>query len=104
MKITKTKEVVTEDIEIKAGIYYFEDDDLVVYKFVLEETEDDYTNYMLEIVQNFSNIYSLTIKKDGAWDEEGLPWRAKQFFLGGTKKIEKEQYYKERTELLERLQ
>ncbi len=103
MKITKTKEVITEEIELKAGTYYFEDDNMIVHKLVLGEDEDNMIDYKLESVRNFSNIYSVTVKDDSAWDEDDLPYVVKQFFIGAAKKIEKEEYYRERAELLERI-
>ena len=41
MKITKTKEVVTEEIEVGAGTYYFKCDNDSYNKMVLEEDEGE---------------------------------------------------------------
>lgn len=104
MKITKTKEVATEEIEVKAGTYYFEDENVVAYKFILMEEEENYSEYILETLHSFSNRLGIIIREDGTWDEVGLPYVFKQFILGiaGTK-IEKEEYYKERQEILDKL-
>ena len=104
MKITKTKEVVTEDIELLPGVYYYEDEDVVSHKFTLKESEEGYQGFILETLHFFSNKLGIIIREDGAWDEEGLPYSFKQFILGiSGKKIEKEEYYKERTEIIEKL-
>ena len=38
MKLTKKKEVVTEEIELLPGTYYYEDEDVVSHKFTLMES------------------------------------------------------------------
>lgn len=104
MKITKTKEVVTEEVEIKSGTYYLEYENIISHKFILNDPEEDYSEYVLETLYNFSNKIGIFIKKDGAWDEEDLPYVLKQFILGiSGKKIEKEDYYKEREEIKQKL-
>lgn len=104
MKIVKLKEVVTEEIELKVGTYYFEDENIVSHKFTLSEPEDEYSDYTLEILQGFSNVTGIRIKEGGAWDEEDLPYAFKQFILGvAGKEITKEEYDKERQEILDKL-
>jgi len=104
MKITKTKEVATEQIEILAGTYYFEDEDIVAYKFILTEPDDNYSDYTLETLHSFSNKVGIVIRKDGTWDEDGLPYVFKQFILGiSGKKIEKEEFDLEKQDILNRI-
>jgi len=104
MKITKTKEIITEEVQIKTGTYYFEDENIIAYKFVLHEPEEDYSEYELETLQSYANLNSIKIKEDGAWDENDLPYVFKQFILGiSGKEILKEDYYKERQQILEKL-
>jgi len=103
MKITKTKEVVTEEIEVKAGIYYF-DIQLRSYKMIIEETDEDgYTKYKMETLNNFGNNYSIKIYEDEC-TSENPPYEFKQFYLGEAgRKIEKEEFDKERQEILKRI-
>jgi hypothetical protein len=104
MKITKTKEVVTEDIEVKAGTYYFEDDDIISHKFTLAEPEEDYTEYIIETLRSSYNNYGIRIVEDGAWYSDQLPYTFKQFILGiAGKEITKEDFDKEKQEVLDKL-
>ena len=105
MKLTKKKEVVTEEIELLTGTYYYEDEDVVSHKFTLKESEEGYQDFILETLHFFSNKLGIIIREDGAWDEEGLPYSFKQFILGEAgKEITKEDFEKERQEILEKLQ
>lgn len=105
MKITKTKEVITEDIDVQPGTYYFECGSHIARKFTLFEKEDDsLQEFVFETLYGFSNRTGINMLEDNAWDENDLPYDFKQFILGiAGKKIEKEQYYKERTEILNKL-
>jgi hypothetical protein len=104
MKITKTKKVVEEDIEVQPGTYYFEDEYMVFQKFTLKEMEDDYYDYIQETLHCSHELNGIKVYEHGAWDENDLPYVFKQFILGiAGKKIEKEEYYKERTEILDKL-
>lgn len=104
MKIVKTKEVITKEIEVKPGTYYFEDSDLISYKMVMEETDNlGYSDYSMEILKNFGNIFGINVKK-GWMNSDDVPYVFKQFVLGiSGKKIEKEEYYKEREEVKQKL-
>jgi len=104
MKITKTKEVITEEVEVNPGTYYFEDEDLISYKMVVEEVDEEgFADYTLETITNFGNITGIRIRKE--WmDADNIPYVFKQFILGiSGKKIEKEEYYKEREEVKQKL-
>jgi len=104
MKLAKKKEVVTEEIEVKTGVYYFEDGDMISHKFTLGEDEENYTDYILESLQNFSNRTGIVVKKDGTWEAEDLPYVFQKFILGiSGKKIEKEEFDKEKQEILNKL-
>jgi len=104
MLVTKTKKVITEEIEVIPGTYYFEDENITAYKFTLEEVEDGYSNFTLEMLMSFSGLTGIRIKEDGAWDENDLPHVFKEFILGiSGKKIEKEDYYTERKQILDKL-
>jgi hypothetical protein len=104
MKITKTKEVITEEIEVEIGTYYFEDESLFTYKIEIKDSEeDDYCDYIMEIVSNFSNICGIRIKDDFC-NSENVPYEFRQFILGiAGKKITKEEFEKEKQEVLKRL-
>ena len=105
MKITKTKEVVTEEIEIKAGTYYFECHEGNYHKITLLEYDDEIgTEYFYESVENYNSPYGIRVRKDFIVDEEELPYKFSGFIreISG-KKIEKEDYYKEREDILKRL-
>jgi len=99
MKIIKTKEVVKEEIEVLDGVYYFEKD-LICNKIKLEDGE-----FTMETLLNFSSPLGIKVVEDYV-EEDGynLPYAFKQFILGESgKKIEKEEYYKEREDILKRL-
>ncbi len=103
MKITKTKEVVTEEIEIQPGEYYF-DIQLRSYKMIVGETDKDgYTKYKLETLNNFANICSVKVYDDECNSEE-VPYKFKQFILGEAgKKITKEEFEYEKQDILNRI-
>ncbi len=104
MKITKTEKVVKEEIDVQPGTYYFEDGELTSRKFVLYEPEDNYSEFDLESLYSRFNTIGIERKEDGAWDENDLPYSFKQFILGiAGKKIGKEEYYKERQQILDKL-
>ena len=103
MKITKTKEVVTEELEVQPGEYYFEIE-LRSYKMIVGETDEwNYTKYKMETLNNFSNFYSIVIHDDELTYSD-VPYAFKQFILGEAgRKITKEEYEKEREETLKRI-
>jgi hypothetical protein len=103
MKITKTKQVVTEEIEVSPGTYYFEIA-LRSNKMVIEETDEDgYTKYRMETLNNFANIYSIRVFDDECTSED-VPYEFKQFILGEAgKEITEEDYIEERRDVISRL-
>lgn len=104
MKITKEIKTVTEEIEVKAGTYYFEDEEIVAHKFTLEEPQENYSEYKMETLFSNSNRVGIIIREDGAWDGEDLPYKFSAFIKGvGGKEITKEEFYKEKQEVLNRL-
>lgn len=104
MKITKTKEVITEEIEIQAGIYYFEDSNLFSYKMILFETDEyGFADYKMEILSNFGNIYGIRIREEYL-SSDNVPYEFKQFILGKSgKEISQQEFEKERQDILKRL-
>ena len=104
MRITKTKDVITENIEVNSGTYYFECDSHIARKFTLLEKTDVSQEFIFETLYNFSNKIGINMLEEDAWDENDLPYDFKQFILGILgKKIEKEDYYKERQQILDKL-
>lgn len=103
MKITKTKEVVTEEIEVQQGEYYF-DIQARSHKMTVGETDEDgYTKYKMETLNNFGNIYSIRVYDDECNSEE-VPYDFKQFILGEAgKKITKEEFDFEKQDILKRI-
>lgn len=99
MKITKTKEVVTEEVEVLDGVYYFESD-LTSNRIKIEDEE-----FTMETLLNFASPLGIKVIEDYiAEDGFNLPYVFKQFILGESgKRIEKKEYYKEREEVLKRL-
>ena len=89
MRIVKTKEVVTEEIEVKPWEYYFENN-RGGYKMTFGETDEDgYTKYKMETLNNFGNIYSIRVYDDEC-NSEDVPYDFKQFILGEAgKKLQK---------------
>lgn len=104
MKITKQKEVITEEIEVSPGEYYFKCDNDIYYKMVLEEDEDG-IYYNQEAVENFYDVWAIRVRKDSIiFGEEELPYKFSAFIRGiSGRKIEKEDYDKEREEVIKRL-
>jgi hypothetical protein len=104
MKITKKKEVVTEEIEVSPGEYYFVDANAVFYKMVLEEDEDA-IYYFYEKVENFSDVWGIRVKKDSIiFGEEELPYAFSAFIRGISGiKIEKEEFEQQKQEVIKRL-
>ena len=104
MKITTTKEVVIEEIDVKPGEYYFEDSNSRMFKMVFGETDKDgYTKYKLETLNNFANIYSVRVYDDECSSED-VPYEFKQFILGEAgKKITKGEFEYEKQDILKRI-
>jgi hypothetical protein len=105
MKITKTKQVVTEEIEVNPGTYYFSCAEQNYNKIVLEQDNgEDVTDFIFETVIPNSDLYGIRIRKDWVTDEEDLPYKFLEFILGKSgKKIEEEEYNEVKQEILKRL-
>lgn len=102
MKITKKKEVVTEEIELLPGTYYFECYEGSYHKIVLEE--DEGFDYILESIENYNSPYGIRVRKDFIVDEEELPYKFSGFIreVSG-KKIEKEDFEEQKRQVIERI-
>ena len=104
MKITKTKEVVTEEIEVELGTYYFECQEGLIYKMILTEYDDDGIDYFLEEVSSWGSPYGIRVRKDTIFEEEEVPYIFSAFIRGiSGEKITKEMYEQEREETLKRI-
>ena len=105
MKITKTKEVVKEYKEIQKGSYFFTCQEGILHKFMLsEEDEDGIYEYFYETLNNYNNQYWIKVKKDFITDAEELPYKVSAFFRDVSGKvITRDEYNKEREEVLKRL-
>ena len=103
MKIVKNKEVVTEEVTVEKGVYYF-DIQSRCYKMIIGETDKDgYTKYKMETLNNFGNIYSIRIY-DEEETSESMPYEFKQFYLGEAgRKIEKKEFDLEKQDILDRI-
>lgn len=102
MKIVKKKEVVTEEIELLPGIYYFECYEGNYHKIVLEE--DEGLDYILESVENYASPYGIRVRKDFIVDQEELPYKFLAFILGTSgKKLKKEEFEEQKKQVIERL-
>lgn len=104
MKLTKIKEVVKEEIEVNSGECYFECSEGSYHKMILTTYDDDGLDYFLESVENWSSPYGIRVRKDTIFDAEELPYKFSAFIreISG-KKIEKEEFYKVKQEVLNRL-
>lgn len=105
MKITKTKEVVTEEIELLSGTYYFECQEGNYHKISLSEYDDEIgMEYFYESVENYNSPYGIRVRRDFIAEEEELPYKFSAFIreISG-KKIDKEEYEQQKQEVLSRL-
>lgn len=68
MKLTKTttKEVITEEIQIEDGTYYFTRgmEPFEYYKVTIEDSIDDYCDLTVEKVRDIYNAYLITYESD----------------------------------------
>lgn len=105
MKVTKNKTVVTEEIEVSPGEYYFECQEGNSHKMVLTDYDDgEGIDYFYESVEEWSSPYGVRVRKDTIFDGEELPYKFSAFICGiSGKKIEKEDYIIKREEVLKRL-
>lgn len=104
MIIVNKVKVVEEEIEIEEGTYYFEDDNLVVYKFSFTEDEHTYMDYKFEEVKNFSNVYSITFKEDWSDGIGNLPYKVEQYLLKKEgKEITEQEFNTEKEEVISKL-
>lgn len=105
MKITKKKEVVTEEIELLPGVYYFKCNEGNYHKITLLEYDDEIgTEYVYESVENYNNHYGIRVRKDFIVDEAELPYKFSAFTreVSG-EKVEKEDFEEQKRQLIERI-
>lgn len=97
-------QIIEKEIEVKEGTYYFEDDNLVVYKFSFTEDEHTYMDYKFEEVKNFSNIYGITFKEDWSDGISNLPYKVEQYLLKKEgKEITEQAFNSEKEEVISKL-
>ena len=106
MKITKKKEIVTEEIEVEAGTYYFQCQEGAVHKMVLTYYDDEAegVDYNMESVESWFSPYGIRVRKDIAFDEEEFPYKFSAFIreISG-KKIEKEEFEQQKQQVIKRI-
>jgi hypothetical protein len=103
MKITKTKEVVTEEIEVLPGTYYFICAEQNYNKIVLEQ-DGKLMDFTFETLMTNSNVNGIRVRKDWAVDGEDLPYKFSAFIIGMERgKIEEQEYNEVKQEILKRL-
>ena len=105
IKLTKEKEVLKEEIEIEAGAYYFESKEATYKITVNEPDENSCIDFLMEEIVNFSNIYSLKIKDDYAYEGDSLPYSFLAFIFGkeNYKEITEEEFNQQKQEVIKRL-
>ena len=97
MKITKKKEIITEEISVEIKDYYF-DIDLVLYKVTFK----DVNNYTVEILHNFLNSKAIRQRTYGQYDD--INYDFEQYLLGERgREITKEEYDLEREDIIKEL-
>ena len=80
MKITKKKEVITEEIELLSGTYYFECQEGNYHKISLSEYDDEIgMEYFYESVENYNSPYGIRVRRDFISEEEELPYKFSAF-------------------------
>ena len=80
MKITKKKEIVTEEIELLSGTYYFECHEGNYHKITLSEYDDEVgMEYFYESVENYNSPYGIRVRRDFISEEEELPYKFSAF-------------------------
>jgi len=104
MKIIKKKEVVTEEIEVQLGEYYFECIDGLYHKITIFQTEGMTTDYILESVENYLDFWGIRCKKDWSDNDDNVPYKFSAFIreISG-KKIEKETFEQQKQEVIKRI-
>lgn len=97
MKITKKKEIITEEINVEIKDYYFEVG-LVSYKVTFKDDK----NYTMEILHSFANMKGIRVKEYEEWDS--IPYEFEQYLLGEEgKEVTKEKYNLEREYIVKEL-
>jgi len=106
MKITKETKVIEEEVEFKAGTYFWTDNNLILYKIEIldyEQWREEWVKFKMYALFNFANNYGIKILDDDGAIED-IPYAFKQFILGGRKReITEEKFEKEKQEILKRL-
>jgi len=101
--ITKEIQTVTEQVEVKEGVFYF-NIDYNYYKVVISFI-DDAIYYKLEILTDFYEELGIKVESNYALFGDDLPYEVKLFILEdkSVKTITEEWYTTVRNEILKRL-
>ena len=104
MKIEKTKEVVTEEIDVQPGTYYFECQEGILHKMILTDYGEEGLDYFLESVEQWGSPYGIRVRKDSVFNGEEFPYKFSAFIreISG-KKITKRDFDKVKQQVLKRL-
>lgn len=104
MKLTKTTKIVTEDVEVLEGVYYYKDSNGSSYKTIIKHYEDDGIDYIHERVELFYNMTRITVSKDIVFESEEIPYIFASYITGiGGEKITEEEFNKQKQEVLNKL-
>ena len=99
MKLIKKKEVVTEEIELLTGTYYFVCTDGIYHKMVLTDYDEEGIDYFLESVENYNSPYGIRVRKDFIIDQEDIPYK----FSAYIQEISGRKIEKQKQEVIKRL-
>lgn len=101
MKIIKETEVkvTKQDIEVKAGVYYFDSDNFF-WCVEFSEDEEGWLDYKIEKFQHYSNSKMIKQEED---EDSKLPWNVEQLWKEGARQIEEKEYFEERKRLLDEI-
>lgn len=101
MKIVKRKEVITEEIEIPDGTYYFRKQGSEFFKITLEQDEE-ITDCIYESIDDYWDSFGIHIDK---YSTDEMPLRVTLKFLREEEyiKITEEEYNKTKLEVISRL-
>lgn len=105
MKIIKKKEIISEEIEVSIGTYYFECHEGSYHKIELTDYDNgEGMEYIIESVENYVTPYGIRVRTDVIFDGEEFPYKFSAFIreISG-KKIEKEEFEQQKQEVIKRI-
>lgn len=97
--ITKIKEVVTEQIELKEGVYLFDRERM--YKFTIKFNIHGWIHYTKEVLTHYNNQFGISFYEDDEFRGDDLPYELLEFLRDGKgESVTEETWEKERTSIL----